>query len=176
VTTLTRWPSSIAAAYDDRSSPGQAGEIASEYQVGPRRVAAVCGCADDSARFPCAVAQPVDEQVEEATGLLALRWLAGCQGHAAEPQEHVVGLDLRGVGTSSRRRGPPPAPPAALAAPTSLRVQPMARGASRSWMTRDRDKEASRPRQANLGHAVRTSTSEPARRVWRARLDTEGGN
>jgi hypothetical protein len=42
-------------------------------------VAAVCGCADDSAPFPCAVAQPVDEQGEEATGLLALRWLARCE-------------------------------------------------------------------------------------------------
>jgi hypothetical protein len=29
------------------------------------------------------VAQAVDEEVEQATGLLALRWLAGRQGHAA---------------------------------------------------------------------------------------------
>jgi hypothetical protein len=41
------------------------------------------------------VAQAVDEEVEEATGLFALVWRAGCQGHAAQRQEHVVGVDIR---------------------------------------------------------------------------------
>jgi hypothetical protein len=59
---------------------------------------AVCGCVDDSARFPCAVAQAVNEEIEEATGLLALCRLARGQGHAAQPQEHVVGVDIRPQG------------------------------------------------------------------------------
>jgi hypothetical protein len=47
------------------------------------------------------LAQALDEEVEEAAGLLALGWLASGQGHATECHEDIVGLDVRPQGPGS---------------------------------------------------------------------------
>jgi hypothetical protein len=46
------------------------------------------------------LAQALDEEVEETTGLLALRWLASGHGDAVDCHEDVVGFNVRPQGPS----------------------------------------------------------------------------